>query len=627
MSKKRTDKKLFDDFAPVSTKKWVDKVNADLKGVDYRKRLFWTSPEGIEIKPFYRSEDIKKTDYLNALPGDFPFTRGTKTNNTPLLRQDIFIKDIDEANRKSLDILMKGVNSLGFIFSSNYIARVADIEKLMENIFADSVEINFMIGTGSHKVISVYEELVKKYNRDPQSIEASVDFDPFYAITYRGKFCQTEEYAFKHAHQILDAADFLPKLKTFSVNGLGLRNSGANIVQELTYCLSMGSEYLIRLTDSGASVDDIAPRIKFNFGVGSNYFMEIAKFRAARTLWAKIVNAFGPENTDITKMCIHATNISFNKTIYDAHVNLLRTTTETLSALIAGVDSFTVVPYNAHFEWPTEFSERIARNQQLLITEESFIDKVADPSAGSYYIESLTDEIINKTWEQFLKIDQTGGYIKALKEGIIQSEIETTAKERLKFAASRKESYTGTNEFPNFNERIEKEMNPEIFREFDQTEKGAKFNTLKQFRVSQSFEFLRYKTDIYAQKNKRPKVFLLTIGDLAMRKARSQFASNFFAVAGFEIIDSNGFASISEGIKAAQKYDSDIVVLCSSDKEYGYYALEFAHQTSKDFIGVLAGYPKEIIGKLDDVGFSNYIHIKSNILNVLQKYQKQLGIE
>jgi methylmalonyl-CoA mutase len=111
-------------------KKWVDKVNADLKGVDYRKRLFWTSPEGIEIKPFYRSEDIKKTDYLNALPGDFPFTRGTKTNNTPLLRQDIFIKDIDEANRKSLDILMKGVNSLGFIFSSNYIARVADIEKI-----------------------------------------------------------------------------------------------------------------------------------------------------------------------------------------------------------------------------------------------------------------------------------------------------------------------------------------------------------------------------------------------------------------------------------------------------------------------------------------------------------------
>jgi len=624
MNQNIKDKKLFNDFPPVSTENWMEKVKTDLKGADFDKKLVWNSPEGIKIRPFYRSEDLKNLEYLHSLPNQFPFVRGNKNNNDWLVRQDIFVDDIAKANKKALDILMKGVTSIGFIFSSQYQTKVSDIEKLMENIFADSLEVNFIIGSGSHKVISVYESLVKKYNRKPEDIYGSVDFDPFYALLFKGRFCQTEKYAFEHAVQIINAAKILPNFQTLNVNGLSLRNAGANIVQELGYSLAMGAEYLTRLTDLGLSVDDVAPRIKFNFGVGSNYFMEIAKLRAARVLWAKIVNAYGPNDIEITKMHIHSANSNFNKTIYDTHVNLLRTTTETMSAVLAGTDSFTALPFNTTYQWPDEFSERIARNQQLLIKEESFVDKIADPAAGSYYIENLTNDIIEQSWNLFLATDEAGGYIEAVKKGLVQEDIEKSAQQRKDFAATRKEIYLGTNQYPNFTEYFDQVINPDSMKEYDQTADGAFVKTLKQFRATQDFEKLRYTTDLYALENKRPKAFMLTIGNLNMRKARAQFASNFFAVAGFQVQDNNGFSSIEEGLTAAQKEQAEIIVLCSSDDEYALYAKEFVEKNKN--ISVIAGYPKNIMDNLKSFGLEHFVHIKSNLLKELKTYQKILGI-
>ena len=624
MNQNIKDKKLFNDFPPVSTESWMEKVKTDLKGADFDKKLVWNSPEGIKIRPFYRSEDLKNLEYLHGLPNQFPYVRGNKNNNDWLVRQDIFVDDIAKANKKTLDILMKGVTSIGFIFSSQYQTKVSDIEKLMENIFADSLEVNFIIGSGSHKVISVYESLVKKYNRKPEDIHGSVDFDPFYALLFKGRFCQTEKYAFEHAVQIINAAKILPNFQTLSANGLSLRNAGANIVQELGYSLTMGAEYLTRLTDLGLSVDDVAPRIKFNFGVGSNYFMEIAKLRAARVLWAKIVNAYGPNDVEITKMHIHSANSNFNKTIYDTHVNLLRTTTETMSAVLAGTDSFAALPFNTTYQWPDEFSERIARNQQLLIKEESFVDKIADPAAGSYYIENLTNDIIEQAWNLFLAIDEAGGYIEAVKKGLVQEDIEKSAQQRKDFAATRKEIYLGTNQYPNFTEYFNQVINPDSMKEYDQTADGAFVKTLKQFRATQDFEKLRYTTDLYALENKRPKAFMLTIGNLNMRKARAQFASNFFAVAGFQVQDNNGFSSIKEGLKAAQEEQAEIIVLCSSDDEYAIYAKEFVEKNKN--ISVIAGYPKNIMDNLKSFGLKHFVHIKSNLLKELKTYQKILGI-
>lgn len=625
MNQDKTNNKLFSDFAPISTEKWEEKINVDLKGADYERRLFWNSPEGIKIKPFYRAEDIEKLEYLKTMPNQYPFVRGNnEDNNDWLVRQDIFVEDTEKSNKKALDVLMKGVTSLGFIFSDKYQAKVSDIEQLMENILADSVEVNFRIGSGAHKVLSVYESLVKKYNRDPKDIKGSVDFDPFSSLLFRGRFCQTETYAFEHAVQILQAAEFFPNFRTFSVNGLNLRNAGADIVQELAFSLSMGAEYITRLTDLGLSVDDVAPRIKFNLGVGSNYFMEIAKLRAARVLWAKIVNAYGPKDADVTKMHIHSTNTIFNKTVYDAHGNMLRTTTETLSALLGGTESFTVLPFNSSHEWPNEFAERIARNQQLLLKEEAFIDKIADPASGSYYIESLTDELVDKAWSLFLELDEKGGYVASVKDEFVQNLIEETAEKRKIAVATRKEIYLGTNQFPNFTEYIETAINPDSLKAYDQTSPGAFVKTVKQFRATQEFENLRYNTDMYSRENKRPLAFMLTIGNLNMRKARAQFACNFFAVAGFTVQDNNGFTNIEDGLKAAKDAGADIIVLCSSDDEYAELGGEFSEKT--EGIKVIAGFPKNYMDDLKAKGLENFIHVKSNLLEDLKAYQKALEI-
>ena len=625
MSQDKLTKELFSDFTPTTTEHWEEKIKTDLKGADYDKKLIWKSPEGIKVKPYYRSEDIENKEYLNTQPGQFPFVRGNKIDNDWFVRQDIFVDELEKANTKALDILMKGVTSLGFIFSDKSDIKVLDIEQLLDNIFADNIEINFVANNNNaHKIISVYENLVKKYNREPEKILGSVEFDPFSALLFEGKFCQTEAYAFEHAAQIISAAKFLPNFRTLSINGLNLRNAGANIVEELAFTLSMGAEYITKLTDLELSVDDIAPRIKFNFGVGSNYFMEIAKLRAARILWAKIVNAYGPKNINITKMNCHSANISFNKTIYDAHANLLRTTTETLSAVLAGTDSFTVLPYNSTSEWPTEFSERIARNQQLVIKEEAFIDKIVDPSAGSYYIENLTDKLIDETWKLFLEIDEKGGFINAVKKGFIQERIETSSNDRIKSIANRKEIYLGTNQYPNFTEHIEKTINPDSLKAYDQTVDDAIVKTLKQYRVTQGFENLRYTTDTYAKNHKKPLAFMLTIGHLNMRKARAQFACNFFAVAGFQVQDNNGFKNIADGLKVAEEARADIVVLCSSDDEYLTYGKEFVDNSKA--IPVIAGYPKNLISDLNDIGLKRFIHVKSNLYDELITYQKELGI-
>jgi len=236
------------------------------------------------------------------------------------------------------------------------------------------------------------------------------------------------------------------------------------------------------------------------------------------------------------------------------------------------------LPYNSSYQWPDEFAERIARNQQLLLKEESFMDKIVDPAAGSYYLESLTDEIVEKAWNLFLAVDEKGGFIEAVKAGFVQDTIEKTSEQRKKDAATRKESYLGTNQFPNFNEYFDYVINPDSLKPYDQTTKGAFVKTLKQFRVTLDFENLRFATDMYSKESKRPLAFMLTIGNLNMRKARAQFASNFFACAGFQVQDNNGFNSIEEGLAKAKEAKAEIVVLCSSDDEYTTLAFELAEK-------------------------------------------------
>ena len=627
MDQSEKNKKLFDEFPPVSTKEWEEKIASDLKGADYYKKLVWKTNEGIDVKPYFRKENLENIEFLDVLPGEYPYVRSDRTTaNNWLIRQDIKVDDIKSANKKALDVLMKGVNSLGFVINPKFEPAIEEIEKLCENIYADAVELNFICYHNSLKVIQHIEKLVKKYNRDLEKINGSIDFDPIGQFVLKGRFPESAEKSFDLAKEIIETAKHIPNYKVITINGKYFHNAGATIVEELAFSLAKGVNYLTQLTERGLSINNIAPRLKFQFAVGSNYFMEIAKLRAARLLWAHIVHAYGPCSDSKTKMYIHSTTSDWNKTAYDAYVNMLRTTTESMSSIIGGADSLTVNPFNSNFEDTTNFSERIARNQQLLLKEESYFDKVVDPAAGSYYIENLTHSIAIEAWKLFLEIQEKGGFLEAFKTGFVQNKIKETAQKRDMDIATRKEILLGTNQYPNPTEVMETEFNNSVFEPNDQTLENAEVETLKPYRGAQAFEKLRYQTDVYSKSDKRPKVFMITMGNLAMRRARSQFAGNFFACAGFEIIDNNGFKTIEEAAKAYFNANADIAVICSSDDEYAELAPALSDLLKEKAIVVVAGYPKAILDKLKEKGIKHFIHIKSNVLETLTQFQKELGI-
>lgn len=626
--------KLFSDFAPVTTEQWMEKVTADLKGADFEKKLVWKTNEGFKVKPFYRLEDLEGLKTTDSLPGEFPYLRGTKKNNNEwLVRQDIRVESPQEANAKALDILNKGVDSLSFHVKAKEL-NAEYIETLLDGIQAECVELNFSTCQGH--VVELAELLVayfQKKDYDVKKLKGSINYDFFNKMLTKGK---EKGDMVQTAKALIEAIQPLPFYRVINVNALTLSNAGARIYQELGYALSWGNEYMHQLTEAGIPAAVVAKKIKFNFGISSNYFLEIAKFRAARMLWANIVSAYEPkclrdcdnkgENGECrcaAKMAIHAETTSFNLTMFDAYVNLLRTQTEAMSATLGGVDSLTVSPFDKVYETPDEFSERLARNQQLLLKEESHFDKVVDPAAGSYYIENLTASIAKQAWELFLCLEKDGGFYEALKKGLVQSVVNATNEERRKAVAQRREILLGTNQYPNFNEKADGKHPLEEKcccggNGAHTCEKDV--DTLIFNRAASEFEALRLETEA---SGKRPKAFMLTIGNLAMRQARAQYSCNFLACAGYEVIDNLGFDTVEAGVEAAMEAKADIVVLCSSDEEYAEYAIPAFKALNGRAMFIVAGNPA-CADELKAAGIENFIHVRVNVLETLKEYNAKL---
>lgn len=616
------NQKLFSDFPPVTTDEWEGKINADLKGKDYDRALVWKTYEGINVRPYYRGENLGSLDYLESLPGEFPFVRGNKkTGNDWFIRQDIFVKDFAEANKKALNILGKGVTSLGFYFDCNTKVTKDDLAVLLKDICLEAAEINFVCPCDNCNCALPFAAYISERKENKTKIIASSPLDPVGSFVLKGNL---KKDAFDELKVAVEKTADLPHFRTIGVHGKFFANSGGSIVQELAFALAQGVEYLTKLTGAGLSIDEVAQNIKFNFGIGNNYFMEIAKLRAARLLWAQIVKAFNPQNVESARLIAHSETNTYNKTLYDPYVNMLRTQTEAMSAVLGGADSITVLPFNAIFGDTTKFAERIARNQQILLKEEAHLDKIADPGAGSYYIENLTASLAEHAWNLFLEVQDKGGFVQAFKDGFIQEEIKAMAAKRDTNVALRRENILGINQFPNFSEVVKEEFQDTIFQASDFTEKDAEVETLKPYRAAQPFEALRYKTDVYAKENKRPVAFMLPMGNLAFRKARAQFSTNFFAVAGFEVIDNNGFKTVEDGVAAAKEKTANIIVVCSSDEEYAEIVPKVADLLGEEIL-VVAGNP-ECKPQLEAKGISNFIHMKSNILEELKAYQDKLGI-
>ena len=609
--------KLFTEFPPVPTEKWEEVITADLKGADYERKLVWKTGEGFNVRPYYRAENLEGIKFLGSQAGEFPYVRGTHAHNRWRVHQTVSVVCPKEANAEALKILNAGVDSLGFcIASADFSA--ADLDMLLKDICIPAVEITFC-GEKTAHVAELVLAKVEKEGIAKEDVRIAFCIDPLVkGLSSKGDFCSPNgEKCIARIVELIHKTKEYKHVRIVTVAGQTFGNSGSTIVEELAFTLSAGHDYLVRLTDAGLDVDAAARKLRFSFSVSSNYFMEIAKFRAARMLWANIVKGYDPAKNCACKMHIHAETSRWNQTVYDPYVNMLRGTTEAMSATIAGVHSLEVTPFDTSFENPTEFSKRIARNVELLLKNESHFDQVVDPAGGSYYVENLTQSIAAEAWKLFLEIEQKGGYTEAYKAGLIVERIKASAAAKDKNIATRRQTLLGANQYPNFTEVAGKEITAESV-----TRKQAEGNVLVPYRGAMAFEEMRLQVD---RSGKEPKAFMLTCGNLGMARARSQFSCNFFACAGIKVIDNTYFKSIEEGAKAALESKAQIVVVCASDDDYAEAAPKVKELLGGKAILVVAGAPA-CAPELEAQGITNFINVKSNVLETLKFYLKEMGI-
>ncbi|MDZ7716759.1 MAG: methylmalonyl-CoA mutase family protein [Balneolaceae bacterium] len=654
---------LFKEFSPTSTKEWEEVIKKDLRGADYKEKLKWETGEGIKALPFYRREDLEDLNIPRKI---------FQEKNEWQIRQPIFDQKIDDANSAAKQAIDRGADGVSFKTHARYtdgmlggdlegtaIQSQQDFDELVSGMDLAKTSIHIDGGMLSPIFAAMLHNTCHSNSIDTLSVNGSLMYDPFAFILKNGCLPKDEQQFISETAQLAAfSKQHLPGLRSLAVDARIFHNSGSTIAEELGFALATGSEYLARLTDIGMKPSEVAKTIHFNFSIGSSYFLEIAKFRAARILWQKILQAYGVEKQE---MYIHGSTSTWNKTIFDPYVNMLRSSTEGMSAAISGCDAITVNPFDATFDQPDELSQRVARNQQIIFKEEAYLNKVSDPAAGSYYVEQLTDKIAEAAWNCFQEVETQGGMLQSIKDRYIQITIEESRKQQDQKIASRGRIFVGTNQYPNPEEEISpdrkdkyqtvslNESNAEI--QIDNNsfmsslakalQNGAlmgdlvptlfdidrlDIRPLRPYRGAQAFEELRLATQ---QHSKTPKVLNVPMGDKKMRKARSAFSNNFFGCVGYDMEDPIGYESIDEIVSAIEKHQPDIVVLCSSDDEYPKLVSELTKKiesTDQKPVLVLAGYPKEHIEEFEKAGVDEFIHAKCNVLETLKRFQQKLGI-
>ncbi|MGM8361386.1 methylmalonyl-CoA mutase subunit beta [Flavobacterium sp. ARAG 55.4] len=415
---------FFEDFAPVSSKQWKQKIQFELDGADYNETLVWNSPEDIKVKPFYHRDDFNKTATTDSHTGNFKIC------------QNIFVFDVEKSVDRALDLLQRGAESLRFTIDNESL----DINKLLGKLPLDKTPVYFDL-----KFLSV--DFISKINDIIEHKKATVfyNLDPIGHLAKEGNWFTTKEKNNFETLQIISKNTRESSL--ISIN-LGLyQNAGANMVQQIAYSLAHANEYLNR-------IPTIHQPIVFEIAVGSNYFFEIAKLRALRLLFQLIAKEYYHDND-----ChFLVTPTKRNKTLYDFNTNMLRTTTECMSAIIGGADTIANLPYDAIYHKNNEFGDRIARNQLLLLKNESYFDKVKNPADGSYYIETLTQQLADKALTLFKEIEANGGFLKQLNDGIIKRKIQESADKEQRLFDTNKEILVGTNKYQNPKDKMKEQI-------------------------------------------------------------------------------------------------------------------------------------------------------------------------
>ena len=695
----------LDEFTPPTDEEWKAACEALLKGAPFEKKMFTKTYEGITFDPMYTRKHTEDILPKGVMPGMGDYLRGVDAagyigkpwgiaqacdetlpaENNELLRHEndkgatIYHIVLDTASRAGVDA--RQAEAVGDTGTS--VTTVEDMHVLLTGLDLAKFPLYVYAGANAVPLLALVAAARRASGEDMAEVRGIVGADPIGALAADGKLPASLD---AHYDSLAAAARWAtvnaPHLRTVFVRSDVYSNGGANDVQEVASVLATATAYLRALCERGLTIDEAASQIAFAFSMGANFFLQIAKLRAVRPLWAQIVGAFGG-SAEAQKMRIHARPALFFKTIYDPYVNMLRNTTEIFSGVVGGIDSFESAPFDEPIRKGDEFSRRIARNVQIMLQEEFGLLQPIDPAGGSWAVETLTRQMKEKIWAEFQRIEKEGGIVAALRAGSLQESVAAVLAARFKNADLRRDRIVGNNMYPNMTETlletraedtaalkaqrtadidaylsdIDVKHRDEALASLRQTHSvdnaveaalagatiaelmtavtegnGAETVTaIAPHRWSERFEALRQRTEEYkAENNDNVKIFLANMGPIPQHKARADFTTGFLQVGAFEVLGNDGFKTVEEAADAARASGADAVVICSTDATYPEIVPALApklHEVLPKARVFLAGAaPKDLLETYKEAGIDEYISVRANCYEILESLQKQKGM-
>ena len=695
----------LDEFTPPTDEEWKAACEALLKGAPFEKKMFTKTYEGITFDPMYTRKHTEDILPKGVMPGMGDYLRGVDAagyigkpwgiaqacdetlpaENNELLRHEndkgatIYHIVLDTASRAGVDA--RQAEKVGDTGTS--VTTVEDMHVLLTGLDLARFPLYVYTGANAVPLLALVAAARRAAGEDMKNVRGIVGADPIGTLVTDGKLpASLDSYYDSLAAAARWATVNAPHLRTVFVRSDVYSRGGANDVQEVAAVLAAATAYLRALCERGLTIDAAASQIAFAFSMGANFFLQIAKLRAVRPLWAQIVKAFGG-NAEAQKMRIHARPALFFKTVYDPYVNMLRNTTEIFSGVVGGIDSFESAPFDEPIRKGDEFSRRIARNVQIMLQEEFGLLQPIDPAGGSWAVETLTRQMKEKIWAAFQGIEKEGGIVAALRAGTVQEGIAKVLADRFKNADLRRDRIVGNNMYPNMTETLletraedtaalkaQRTKDIEAYLSDIDTKhrdealaafkadgsvqnaveaalagatiaelmaaltagKGAEtVAAIAPHRWSERFEALRRRTEDYkAAKDDNVKIFLANMGPIPQHKARADFTTGFLQVGAFEVLGNDGFKTVDEAAEAARASGADAVVICSTDATYPEIVPVLApklHKVLPQARVFLAGAaPKDLLETYKEAGIDEYISVRANCYEILEGLQKQKGM-
>ena len=604
------DHSFIPDGALATRDIWLSRVEAVLKGADFDKKLVGHTADAIRIEPLYA-----KSSNLPPL-----ISRAPGTPWASLARIDH--PDASQANQQALTDLEQGASGLSLVFEGavnaygfGLPATVEAVDAVLEHVLLD-VGADLVLDPGPHgkAAIQAMAQVVKSRNVLPVNTKIRFGLDPLGAFAVTGQTPgDGQEIAKRFSAAVIDLRSRGFMAPIVKADGRIIHAAGGSEAQELAYALSAALFYLRGLEQHGMDLDEARQTIEFRLAADSSQFLTMAKFRALRLLWARVEQACGLKPQPA---CITGETAWRMMTQREPWVNILRSTVAVFAAGLGGANAITVLPFTQSLGLPDAFARRIARNTQTVLIEESHLDKVTDPAAGSGGVEALTQELTDKAWALFQSIESEGGIFTSLTHGQFVGTIKAVSQHRDDDLAKRKQALTGTSEFPDINEVPVAVLAPLGVL--------SPQGLLPPRRLSEPFEALRDASDrMQASTGHRPAVFLANLGPIAAFTARSQFAKNFFEAGGIETIPSEGDTDYTALAEAFRHSGATVACLCSSDEVYGEHAVPAALALKAAGANriLLAGRPAALQDQLKQAGIDDFIAVGVNLLKILSPLQ------